>query len=134
MNYTREEKLALLSELIILAKTDNQLGNDELHLIKAIASTIQVNDIDVDLLVNNPKESKVLTPESERILQFHRLTLVMNIDQQTSIDEIVRLKNFGLHMGLPAPAIDEVLQRMSNYENKVIPPNILIDIFKKHYN
>ncbi len=134
MNYTREEKLSLLSQLIELAKTDNRLGEDELQFIKAIASTIHINDIEVDQLVNNPTESKILNPESERILQFHRLVLVMNVDQQTSIDEIVALKNFGLNMGLPAPAIDEVLQRMGNYENKVIPPNILIDIFKKHYN
>lgn len=134
MNYSKEEKRSLLSDLITLAQTDNFLGKGELQFIKAIAATIHISDTEVDQLVKNPAENKVLQPESERILQFHRLVLVMNMDQKTSVDEIVALKNFGLKMGLPAQAIDAVLQQMGAYVNKVIPPNILLDIFKKHYN
>lgn len=134
MNYTREEKLALISELITLANTNKKLETAEIQFIKAIAATIQIDEVDVEKLVEKPVPSKVIKSEAERITQFHRLVLVMNIDQRTSVDEIVALKNFGLKMGLPAPAIDAVLQQMGNYENKVIPPQTLIDIFKKHYN
>lgn len=134
MNSSKEEKLGLISDLIELARIDRELRAKELEFIKAIASTIKINSIEVDQLVNKPVASKVIKSESARITQFHRLVLVMNIDQRTSIDEIVALKNFGLNMGLPSSAIDEVLQQMGNYENKLIPPHILIDIFKKHHN
>jgi len=67
-------------------------------------------------------------------LQFHRLTLVMNVDQHTGIEEIDKIRNFGLKMGLPLAAIDEVFAMMNDYEGKMIPPQELLKVFKKHYN
>lgn len=134
MNYTKGEKLSLISDLIKIAKVDRKLTTEELNFIKAIAISMQIREEEVDKLIQKAAPSRILQPESERILQFHRLVLVMNIDQHSSLDEIIVLKNFGLKMGLPAPAIDDVLQQMGTYENKLIPPGVLINIFKKHHN
>lgn len=134
MNSSKEEKLALISELIELARADRKITKEELQFIKVIASSIEISNEQVEQLIKKPVASKVIKLESERITQFHRLVLVMNIDQQTSIDEILVLKKFGLQMGFPESAIDEVLQRMNHYKNKLIPPDILINIFKKHHN
>ncbi len=134
MDHTKKEKLALLSDLIIIARVDRKITDDEIKLIKAIAITLEISGQEVDSLIKTPVISKIIQSEPESILQFYRLVLVMNIDNRTSIDEIVTLKNFGLKMGLPSSAIDDVLQQMNNYENKIIPPQILVQIFKKHYN
>ena len=50
----------------------------------------------------------------ERLLQFHRLILVMNVYQKTSILKTIAIKNFGLKIGLPAEAIDEIFQQMND--------------------
>lgn len=134
MAYSKEEKLSIISELIQLAKSDNVIKEIELTFIKAIAGTLQITDVEVDVLVKNPVEEVILQPESERILQFHRLTLVMNVDQHTGIEEIDKIRNFGLKMGLPLAAIDEVFAMMNDYEGKMIPPQELLKVFKKHYN
>ncbi|KKL63363.1 hypothetical protein LCGC14_2175830, partial [marine sediment metagenome] len=70
----------------------------------------------------------------ERILQFHRLVLLMNVDQVQTEREIAQLKKFGLDMGLRPTAIDQVLSVMHKYPDKVVPPQVLINIFKSHYN
>lgn len=134
MTYSKKEKLSLLSDMIQLAKSDKKMKERELSFITAVANTLKITDSEVQELIENPAEKVVMSSESERILQFHRLTLVMNIDQETSILETTAIKNFGLHMGLPAEAIDEVFKRMGDYPNKVMPPKDLIAVFTKFYN
>jgi len=72
--------------------------------------------------------------EADRILQFHRLVLLMNVDKKQDLIEINKIHNIGLGMGLPPSAIEQVLSIMHKYPNKIVPPKVLINIFKAHYN
>lgn len=134
MPYTKQEKLSLLSDMVELAKSDKKIKEHELNFILAVANSLEITEQEVRSLIEKPAEKVIIKPESERILQFHRLVLVMNIDQQTSIHETTAIKNFGLRMGLPAEGIDEVFERMNDYPNKVMPPKDLIAVFTKFYN
>ena len=134
MFYSRDEKLSLLSEMIQFAKADNNFKEMEYNFILAVAEQIGVSKEEVDLLKENKAEKKHLKPESQRILQFHRLVLLMNVDQEASDAELVSIKKIGLYMGLRPEAIDTVLEEMHNYPNKVIPPQELIAIFSRFYN
>ncbi len=132
--YSKEEKLSLLSEMIQFAKADKKLNELEYNFILAIASQLQITKEEIDMLIEKEVEKKNLQPESQRILQFHRLILLMNVDQETSQIEIHKIKEIGLHMGLRPEAIDIVLEKMYDYPNKVIPPQELIAIFTRFYN
>jgi len=44
------------------------------------------------------------------------------------------IRKFGLKMGLPPTGIDAVFRMMNAYEDKIIPPQELIKVFKNHYN
>ena len=48
--------------------------------------------------------------------------------------EIKRLHDIGLGMGLPPGAIQQVLSVMHQYPDKIVPPEVLINIFKAYYN
>jgi uncharacterized tellurite resistance protein B-like protein len=132
--YSKEEKLSLLSEMIQFAKADKKFKEEEYNFILLIASQLKITKEEVDTLIEEGVEKKSLQPESQRILQFHRLVLLMNIDQETSQLEIHKIKDMGLRMGLRLEAIDEVLEKMNEYPNKVIPPQELISIFTRFYN
>ncbi len=132
--YSKEEKLSLLSEMIQFAKADKKFKEKEYNFILAVASQLQVTKEEVDSLIEEGAEKKNLQPESQRILQFHRLVLLMNVDEEASPSEIHKIKNVGLQMGLRPEAIDMVLKEMHKYPNKVIPPQQLIEIFTQFYN
>ncbi|WP_103070715.1 hypothetical protein [Aquimarina sediminis] len=132
--YNREEKLSLLSEMIQFAKADKKFKEEEYNFILAVALQLEVTKDEVDILVEKGVEKTNLQSESQRILQFHRLVLLMNVDQETSQLEIQKIKEMGLHMGLRPEAIDMVLEKMYEYPNKVIPPQELIAIFTRFYN
>ena len=58
----------------------------------------------------------------------------MNVDQEQRLVEIEQLHNIGLGFGLPQAAIEQVLTVMHNYPDKVVPPAVLINIFKAYNN
>lgn len=133
--YSKEEKLSLLSEMIQFAKADKKFKEQEYNFILVVASRLGVTEDEIDSLIENKVvEKKNLQPESQRILQFHRLVLLMNVDQETSQSEIHKIKEIGFHMGLRPEALDIVLEEMHNYPNKLIPPKELIAIFSRFYN
>lgn len=129
-----KEKLSLLTELIKLARSDNELREIEYKFLLTIAQTLNVSQDDFDQLFENYIEFTPPESEFDRILQFHRLVLLMNIDQETSDVELEFLKDIGIRMGLNSIATDQVLTIMDNYPNKVIPNEKLIEIFRGHYN
>ncbi len=131
---TYEEKLSILSEMIAFARVDNKLKPSEYSFLLQVASRLGVEkDVLEDLLKQKAKK-KILKSQADRIVQFHRLLLMMNIDQEQHEDEIRRLHEIGLSMGLPPTAVAQVLEVMHKYPDKIIPPEVLLRIFTAHYN
>lgn len=131
----RIEKLSLLSEMIAFAKVENNtLKPIEYSFLLAIAKQLEISREDFDYLIEHPVSYIHLKSHSERIVQFHRLVLLMNIDNDKSQKEIIKLHNFGLRMGLSHESINKVLYLMESFPNKIVPPDVLIDIFKVQAN
>ncbi len=129
-----KEKLSLLTELIKLARCDQQVRDQEYRFLLTIAKSLDVSKDDFDSLFQDYIEFTPPESEFERILQFHRFVLLMNIDQESSDLEIEFLKDVGIRIGLNPLATNRVLTEMNLYPDKLIPPEKLIEIFKEHYN
>ena len=122
--------------MITFVKSDHQIDQKEYNFIYAIASQLGIPKEELNSLFDEGTYIKYNPPknEVERILQFHRLALLMNVDQEQHPEEIAKLYEFGVRMGLSPFAIGRVLKIMNNYEDKIVPPKVLIDIFKTYYN
>ena len=131
---TYKEKLSILSNLIAFAKIDKKVGEPEYNFLLGVAIHLEIDRETFESLFEKEAEHVVLKSETDRIIYFHRLVLLMNVDKKLLPIEITRIHNIGLHMGLPPSAIDQVLVQMHQYPNRLIPPNVLIDIFRAHYN
>ncbi|MEK6154810.1 TerB family tellurite resistance protein [Flavobacteriaceae bacterium 3-367] len=129
-----KEKLSILAEMIAFARVDNVVKDVEYNFLLGVATLLKVDKETFDSLFNTEVQKMIPKSQAERILQFHRLVLLMNVDQEEHQLEVSRLHNIGLGMGLPPSAIEQVLSIMHKYPNKVVPPNVLINIFKAHYN
>lgn len=129
-----KEKLSLLKELIKLARCDHKVREQEYEFLLTIAKSLDVSNEDFDSLFEKHIEFSPPKSEFERILQFHRLVLLMNVDNESSESEVEFLKDIGIRIGLNPMATNQVLAEMNKYPNKVIPPERLIEIFKEQYN
>jgi hypothetical protein len=131
---TEKEKLSILSEMISFAKVDNTIKQAEYDFLFNVAQQLGVRKTAFDSLFKNKAEYVVPKSQADRLVQFNRLILLMNIDDRQELIEIRRLHDIGLSMGLPPSAIQQVLSIMHKYPNKVVPPEVIISIFKAHYN
>lgn len=129
-----EDKLSMLSDLIRLAKADSEMRDVEYEFLHSLAQQMGIPTNDFKALFD--KYIKFTPPKLEvaRIVQFQRLILLMNVDQDTTQEEINYIRDIGIRMGLNPRATDEVLAIMNDYENLVIPPEKLISIFKTFHN
>lgn len=136
----RVEKLSLLSEMIAFAKYDKDIRKIEYNFLLGVAKQLDITREDFEYLLENPVSYVHLKSHSERIVQFHRLVLLMNIEQQYGEGDennragVTKLYNFGLRMGLSHESITKVLYLMESFPNKIVPPDVLIDVFKTQYN
>lgn len=131
---TYREKLSILSEMIAFARVNKVVNDNEYNFLLGVATQLGVDRITFDSLFETEVEHIVPKTQVDRILQFHRLVLLMNFDQKNQEIEVIRLHNIGLGMGLPPSAIEQVLAVMHRFPDKMVPPEVLIDIFKAHYN
>lgn len=129
-----KEKLSLLAELIKLAKSDNNENIEEFEFLKVIASQLGITKADFEELFHKYIEFAPPKFEFDRILQFHRLVLLMNIDKNISEEELQFVRDIGIKMGLNPAATEKVLEVMHQYPDKMVPPDVLIGIFTQFYN
>ena len=120
--------------MIALAKADDTVHEREYEFILAVGIRLGVQKQEVDHLFENPLAPVVAKKELQRITQFHRLLLLMNVDQETHMIEVDALRNYGLQLGIRPEAIEQILGEMGKYENKMIPSSRLVEIFKRFYN
>lgn len=131
---SHHEKLSLMSQLVKLARADKEVKESEYQFLQSIAFQLGIHEVDFKSLFEKYIDFVPPQLEFERIVQFHRLVLLMNVDQDTNEKEILTIKNLGMRMGLHPLAIAEVLDKMHTYPNKILPPEKLISIFKAFHN
>ena len=131
---TFKEKLSILSEMISFARVDDYLKPAELDFLESVANNLGIDTETFVSLLEHKAEKKVLKTEGERLVQFHRLVLLMNIDKSVSLPELNKLHEIGVKMGLSPSSIDRVLEIMNRYPDKIIPVDQFIAIFKTQYN
>lgn len=129
-----KEKLSLLTELIKLANCDKTLKEQEYNFISAVAKSLEVDHQEFEKLFNQYIDFTPPVSEVDRILQFHRLVLLMNIDKATKEEELKIVRNLGFRMGLNPLSTETVLHEMNMYPDKIIPTQRLLEIFKANFN
>ncbi|WP_445381657.1 TerB family tellurite resistance protein [Robiginitalea sp. IMCC43444] len=129
-----KEKLSIISEMISFARAEREIKDSEFSFLQGVAELLGVHQEDFEKLFNSKVKKIIPKSQPERILQFHRLVLLMNVDRKQEMNEIRKIHDIGLNMGLPPSAIDQVLVLMHRYPDKIVPPEVLFNIFKAHYN
>jgi len=120
--------------MISFVRVDKSIKVTEYDFLLSIASQLGVEKKAFDALFHKRARRVIPKTHADRIVQFHRLLVLMNIDQQWDAKEMSKLHNLGLAMGLPPSAIEQVLHVMHQSPNKMVSPELLINIFKAHYN
>jgi len=130
----RNQNVSAIVEMIKLAKSDDDLREEEFKFILTLASMMGIGTDEFKTLFEKYISFNPPTLEFDRILQFQRLVLLMNIDHEVDEEELNHVRSVGIRMGLNPLAIERVLQEMKLHPHNMIPPNILMEIFQVFHN
>ncbi|ARN77726.1 hypothetical protein BST97_06790 [Nonlabens spongiae] len=136
MTYTTQEKIDLLSQLILMALADNKLSPEELEFLKKIAQRMDIEESELMSMIRYRDELTVSTPQShtKRIIHFHKLLLMMHIDGKVNDGELQLLHEVALKYGFRKSVVDSLLNAMKNYPHGEIPPSELLTIHSSQNN
>ena len=129
-----KEKLSLLTELIKLARKDQQLRDQEYQFLHTISKSLDVPKEEFDRLFQEYIEFTPPESSFDRFLQLQRLVLLMNVDHEVIEQEVEFIKDVAIRMGISPATTELILEEMHNYPNNAIPTERLIEIFKSQFN
>lgn len=132
--HTISEKYHLMSSLIQLADSDQELHEREFHFLLTIANQLGMNVDEFKLLFDKYISFQPPALENDRIVQFYRLALLMNVDGESKENEVRLIKEIGIRMGLNQEATEEIIRMLRENPETPIPPSTLISLFKTHHN
>jgi uncharacterized tellurite resistance protein B-like protein len=133
-NQTLEEKLGLLKQLILVANADGKIKEAEYQLLLGMAGHMKVSKEDFEKVFEPGVEVTLPKTDADRILQFHRMILMLNVDADASPVEIDMVRKMGIMLGLNPQAIELVFEEMKTHPNNLIPPDRMVQIFTKYMN
>lgn len=128
------QRNSLFSQLILLAQSDGEVNYQEFQFLLGLAYQMGMDKDELKHLFEEHIDFHPPKIEYERIVQFQRLILMMNVDLEIDEKEMEYIRDLGFRMGLHQHAIEEILRIMNNYPNKVVPPEMLIQIFTTYHN
>jgi hypothetical protein len=131
---SHQQKLSLIQDLIALSEADGDGSFQEGDFIHTIASSLGVSKTEVAELKNNPVPYAPEDKETDRIIHFYRLLLLMGIDQHKTAEEISFCKEAALKMGLNPVAVDKTMEQVLNSVTGMMSPEAVIKIFQVQHN
>ena len=129
---TYQQKLSHLKALYHLACIDNELSKEEATYIINVAKRLGVNT--EHLADFNGSEPKLHLPDKQYKLYavFHRLVMVIMIDNLANDIEKQYCFELGIKMGLHPNAVIEVIQYVVSEGPLTATPAEILTIFRKY--
>jgi hypothetical protein len=129
-----KQKISHLKALYHIACADKQFTKEEAMYIKVVAERMGV-DIE-ELKKFNGSEPALELPGHEYKIQalFHRLAIIIMIDNTANEKEKQYCFNLGIKMGLHPNAISEIITHITTQGVNSASPESIIAIFKKYSN
>lgn len=131
---TKDQKLSLLQDLIGLSLADGNEDFMEGNFIYTIAKSLSITEAEVQEIKNNPIKYAPENRETDRIIQFYRLLLLMGVDQNKTSSEINFCKETALKLGLNPISVNNTIEQILASETGMMSPEEVIKLFQIQHN
>jgi hypothetical protein len=122
-------------EQMIEFTTKNSIKNEkEIPFIAQLIEQMGLTKNDVLQLFNSHIKTQLPPKETDRIIQFYRLCLLTLIDEKITFEELSKLRNVGINMGLSPTATEEIIRMLQGNKGQALSPEALIQVFKVNMN
>lgn len=134
MESQHQRKLSHLSILFRAIRTDKEISDIELQYMLRIAHRLGLSSEDVDRVISEEIPFSPPIHESNRLVLFHQLLILIYVDGKVENIELDFVKELGLKLGLNPYAVNEVLDVLRNNAEEGIDPKKITNIFRSYNN
>jgi len=131
---TRSIQKKMIEQMIEFTTMNSIKNEKEIPFIAQLIEQMGLTKNDVLHLFNSHIKTQLPPKETDRIIQFYRLCLLTLIDEKITFEELSKLRNVGINMGLSPTATEEIIRMLQENNGKVLSPQKLIEIFKVNMN
>ena len=122
-------------EQMIEFTTKNSIKNEkEIPFIAQLIEQMGLTKNDVLQLFKSHIKTQLPPKETDRIIQFYRLCLLTLIDEKITFEELSKLRNVGINMGLSPTATEEIIRTLQENKGQALSPQKLIEVFRVNMN
>jgi len=132
--YTDEEKISLLIEMISFAIVDGELHDREYEFLWMIAKELKIDKSVFDDLFHQEIKPLAIKSEFQRIQQFYRLALLMQVDGIMHEKEETAIRQIAINMALNPLVTKRILLMIKMSPTGMIHPDYLLEAFKEQHN
>lgn len=129
---THQQKISHLKALYYLAHADKEFSKVEEVYIRNVAEKLGVDMKEIENYNGDEPSLELPDREYKNYSLFHRLAIVIMLDNKVSKDEKDYCFNLGIKMGLHPNAIEEVLDLIMRKGAVSTMPSEIIAIFKRY--
>jgi hypothetical protein len=131
---TYQQKISHLKSLFHLASVDKELAKVETTYIRIVAEHLGIDPKELEKFDGNEPDLELPDREYKLYPLFHRLAIVIMLDNVVNEREKHYCFNLGIKMGLHPNAIKEIIDYVSVYGAMTSMPADVMKIFKKYLN
>lgn len=132
--YTHQQKINHLKMLYHAANSDGVYSKGEVIFIRRVAENLGVDIKELENL--DVKDFDLELPDREYLIYslFHRLALIVLVDNEVNESERHFCLDMGVRMGLHPQSVNEILDYIIENGAFNASPESIIAIFKKYSN
>lgn len=132
--HSYEERISLLMEMMAFAVVDGKLHKREYEFLWLVACGLGIEKTTFDDLFHQEIKPVVIKTEFQRIQQFYRLALLMQVDGVMHEKEQTAIRQIAINMGLNPSVTKRILLMIKISPTGMIDPDFLLEAFKEQQN
>jgi uncharacterized tellurite resistance protein B-like protein len=96
--------------LVMIAKADGVIEDNEMILLKKIAREISLSDANFDAILESPGKFMINPPNTkdERNERFYHLAQMVIADEGVNFSEIKKVRKFAVALGYPVDKVEDI--------------------------
>jgi hypothetical protein len=131
---SHHQKISHLKSLYHLACADKELAKVETTYIRIVAEHLGIDPKELENFDGSEPDLELPDKEYKLYSLFHRLAIIIMLDNTVNERERHYCFNLGIKMGLHPNAIKEIIDYVSVYGAMTSMPADVLKIFKKYLN
>lgn len=128
---TYQQKISHLKALYHLACADNIYTRAEAIFIRNVAKRLGIDEAELEKFDGSEPDLELPDREYKIYALFHRLAIIIMVDNEVHAEEKRYCFNLGVKMGLHPNAVNEIIGLVEDGDIGAAP-NEVMDIFRKY--